>query len=84
MTDLHTDGNHLAGLLGDFLAADVTTTLRRCQGCGDEHAVGGHRAYHGAGAVLRCPGCGAVGVRIAERGRDLVVEWRGTYRVTRR
>jgi len=80
MTELHTDGNHIAGLLAEFLAVEPTTTRRRCQSCHREHPLAAHRAYRGAGVVLRCPGCGDVAVRIAERGDELVIEWRGTYR----
>jgi hypothetical protein len=83
MTDLHTDGNHLAGLLAEFLAADITTTQRRCQSCRAEHPLAAHRAYAGAGAVLRCPGCGDVAVRIGDCGDEIVLEWRGTYRARR-
>jgi hypothetical protein len=78
---MHTDGNHVAGLLAGVLAAEVTTTVRRCGSCGAEHPLAAHRAYHGAGIVLRCPGCGDVAVRVAQFGEELVVEWRGTYRV---
>jgi hypothetical protein len=83
MTDLHTDGNHLAGLLGEFLAADITAMLRRCHSCHEEHPLAAHLAYRGAGAVLRCPACGDVGVRIGDCGGEIVLEWRGTYRVRR-
>ena len=81
--DLHTDGNHAAGLLSEFLAAEITTVRRRCQSCHTEHPVAAHRAYRGAGTVLRCPHCGDVGVRIGECGEQLVLEWRGSYRVDR-
>jgi NAD-dependent SIR2 family protein deacetylase len=83
MDDLHTDGNETAGLLAEFAATEITTRVRRCQGCHNEYPVGEHRAYHGAGVVLRCPGCDAVGVRIAAVGDEIVVEWRGTYRAAR-
>jgi hypothetical protein len=83
MSDLHTDGNHAAGVLSEFLAAEVTTTVRRCQTCHDEHPLAEHRAYRGAGVVLRCPGCGDVGVVVSERPGELVLEWRGTYRMRR-
>jgi hypothetical protein len=83
MTELYTDGNELAGLLGEFLVADPTTTRRRCQSCRHEHELAAHRAYHGAGVVLRCPGCGDVAVRIAECEGELVVELRGAYRAPR-
>ena len=83
MTDLHTDGNHLAGLLAEFLAADITSMVRRCQSCHDEHPIAAHRAYHGAGAVLRCPGCGDVAVLVGDCGGEVVLEWRGSYRASR-
>ena len=38
--------------------------MRDCSRCGDRSALGSHRAYVGAGVVLRCPGCGMVSVRI--------------------
>lgn len=80
MTDLHTDGNRIAGLLTEFLAGDVTTMRRRCQSCQSEHPIATHLAYQGAGIVLRCPGCSDVAMRIGELGDEVVVEWRGTYR----
>ena len=83
MSDTHTDANEAAGLLAELAAAEITTTVRRCQGCHDEHEVGAHLAYKGAGVVLRCPGCGAVAVRVVTLGDDLVVEWSGTYRAAR-
>jgi hypothetical protein len=83
MTDLHTDGNEVGGLLADFLAADITAALRRCQSCHAEHPIAAHLAYHGAGTALRCPACGDVAMLIGDCGDELVVEWRGTYRVRR-
>jgi hypothetical protein len=83
MTDLHTDGNDVAGTLGELLAADPTTTRRRCHSCGAERPLAEHRAYRGAGIVLRCPGCDDVAVVIGECDGELVVQWRGTLRVPR-
>jgi predicted RNA-binding Zn-ribbon protein involved in translation (DUF1610 family) len=83
MDDLHTDGNGVAGLLAEVLAVDATSMARTCQACGDEQPVGAHRAYHGAGVVLRCPSCGAVAVRIAEQGDAVAVEWHGLFRIDR-
>jgi predicted RNA-binding Zn-ribbon protein involved in translation (DUF1610 family) len=59
------DGNAVAGLLLEVFEADVTATVRTCSSCNRDHAIGAHRAYRGAGVVLRCPSCGAVAVRIA-------------------
>ena len=83
MTELHTDGNGLAGVLAEFLAVEATTTRRRCQSCRAEHPLAAHRAYRGAGIVLRCPGCGDVALVIGESETELVIEWRGTYRTPR-
>jgi ribosomal protein S27E len=83
MDALHTDGNGVAGLLAEVFAVDATSMARTCQACGDEQPVGAHRAYHGAGVVLRCPSCGAIAVRIAEHGEAVVVEWRGLFRIAR-
>ena len=41
-------------------------------------ALAAHRAYRGAGVVLRCPACADVAVRIGVSDRALVFEWRGT------
>jgi hypothetical protein len=83
MTELHTDGNHIAGLLAEFLSADMTRTQRRCQSCHAEHPLAAHRAYRGAGFVLRCPSCGDVALRIGTCDGELVLEWRGAYRARR-
>ena len=76
----HLDGNATAGALGRMLALDVTRVLRRCPDCGLEEVLAAHRAYAGAATVLRCPGCEAVAVRVAERDGDVMVEWRGVFR----
>jgi hypothetical protein len=83
MTEVHTDGNDVAGLLSEVLAVEVTTMQRRCHSCGAENALGAHRAYRGAGIVLRCPACADVAVRIGVREDALVFEWRGTYTAPR-
>ena len=83
MTELHTDGNHLAGVLAEFLVPEATTVQRTCQSCGNEHPLAAHRAYHGAGVVLRCPGCSDVAIRVVERDGELLLEWRGVYRMAR-
>jgi Zn finger protein HypA/HybF involved in hydrogenase expression len=71
--ELWLDGNALAGLLGEVFAAEMTRAERRCQSCGTRSALGAHRAYRGAGAVLRCPHCGDVAMRISSRSDRHVV-----------
>ncbi len=78
---LHTDGNGAAGLLAQLLAVDPTTIMRRCPSCGGDRAIGEHRAYHGAGMVLRCPNCDDVALRLVAREGGVTVELRGAYRV---
>ncbi|MEA2280974.1 MAG: hypothetical protein QOK21_1581 [Solirubrobacteraceae bacterium] len=83
MSDDCLDGNGIAGLLAEVTGAELTSAIRHCQSCGDEHAVGNHRAYRSAGVVLRCPGCAAVAATIVERDDALLISWRGVLRVPR-
>ena len=75
------DGNGVAGLLGEVFGAEVTAVVRACGSCGTEAAVGAHRAYRGAGVVLRCPGCGDVAIRISQLPDRNVVLVRGSWSV---
>jgi hypothetical protein len=81
--DLHLDGNGVAGLLAEITAVDMTTVMRTCPSCGDRRPMGAHRAYRGAGVVLRCPSCDDVAVRIAVAEERLVVDWRGHFEIER-
>lgn len=78
-TDMHTDGNAIAGLLSEVFVAEFTTMERTCQSCGDRNPAGAHRSYRGAGVVLRCPNCDDVALRIAELPDGLVFELRGAW-----
>jgi Zn finger protein HypA/HybF involved in hydrogenase expression len=81
MSALYTDGNEVAGVLEQFLAVEATLVERRCQSCGDRQPLGAHRAFHGAGIVLRCPSCDDVAVVVGVQGDHLTIEWRGTFRI---
>jgi hypothetical protein len=83
MTEVHTDANGVAGLLSEVFAMEATTVLRRCHSCGAENALGAHRAYHGAGVVLRCPACSDVAMLVGVAEDRLVLEWRGTFTAPR-
>ena len=90
MDEQHIDGNGIAGLLGEIAGllaeiadAEMTTVVRTCQSCGDRRMIGEHRAYRGAGVVLRCATCDDVAVVVGVQEQRLVVEWRGTYMVRR-
>jgi uncharacterized protein DUF6510 len=78
-SDMHTDGNEIAGLLQEVFVPEFTTMERTCQSCGDLNPVGSHRAYHGAGIVLRCPNREDVALRVAELPDRLVFELRGAW-----
>jgi hypothetical protein len=81
MSEGFLDGNGMAGLLEEMQVADPTMTIRRCQSCGEEFAIGEHRAFIGAGVVLRCPGCNAIAAVVIERDADVLVTWQGMLRV---
>jgi hypothetical protein len=74
------DGNAVAGLLAEiFGGAEMTGAVRGCGSCGQEHAVGKHRLYRGAGLVLRCPGCGDVALVVVEQGARREVQMSGRW-----
>jgi Family of unknown function (DUF6510) len=80
--DLRLDGNAVAGLLSELFATEATTVVLACASCGAEGAIGALHVYaRGPGAVLRCPACTSVLMRVAEiRGR-LVADMRGVARL---
>ena len=73
------DGNALAGLLAEVFAMEMTGVQRVCGTCGTRAPVGAHRMYRGAGAVLRCPACGDLALRVAVLKDRHVVQMRGTW-----
>lgn len=76
------DGNALAGLLGEVFGAEMTTVVRGCPDCGARGPVGAHRAYLvGLGAVLRCPTCGQVALRVTSLPDRHVVVLRGEWQL---
>jgi hypothetical protein len=80
---MHIDGNGIAGLLQEVFVAEITAAQRVCDGCGERHPIGAHRAYSGAGAVLRCPGCGAVAAAVTEMPDAVVVTLSGAWHINR-
>jgi hypothetical protein len=64
------DGNALAGPLREIFAVELTAAVGECASCGRVDTMAGFRVYqHAPGAVVRCPGCEAVLVRLV-RGPD--------------
>ena len=70
-SDLKLDGNAIAGLLREIFTMEMTNAESTCAGCGAVHAVGRVDVYLNApGAVVRCPACEQVLMRIVHgRGR---------------
>lgn len=72
------DGNALAGTLAAAFGADLTVIPGRCAHCGAVHVIGELRAYVRApGAVLRCPACDGVVLRVVETVEATYVDARG-------
>ena len=60
------DGNSAAGLLGEVFSVDMTTAQACCHGCGAKGSLATLVMYAAEmGAVLRCPTCEGVVLRIA-------------------
>jgi hypothetical protein len=78
MADQVLDGNAVAGSLASAFGADVTAVPGRCAHCGTVSVVGTLRAYVRApGAVLRCPVCDGVVLRVVETAEATYVDARG-------
>jgi hypothetical protein len=76
------DGNGVAGLLAEAFGTDMTVVARGCATCGETAEVGAHRAYLGAGVVLRCPACGDVALCVVSATQGHTVQIRGTWTFT--
>jgi hypothetical protein len=57
MDELMLDGNAIAGPLQEVFAVEMTTAIGMCGNCGAVGALGAMHLFRGAGAVLRCPYC---------------------------
>jgi len=78
MIDRELDGNALAGMLEAMFGTDMTAIPGRCAHCGTINMVGAMRAYIGGpGAVLRCPACDGVVLRVVETAEATYVDARG-------
>lgn len=77
--DLRLDGNAAAGLIAEGVGIDLTAALRTCPHCRHRGPLGAHHAYLAApGAVLRCPGCDAVAIRLVHTRDRYVIDLAGT------
>ena len=63
--EMRLDGNAAAGILRELFVHDMTASVATCRGCGATGMVGGLLDYgHEMGAILRCPKCDAVLLRV--------------------
>jgi hypothetical protein len=78
-SDLKLDGNAIAGLLREIFTREMTTAHSTCAGCGTVHIVGRVDVYLNApGAVVRCPACDHVLMRVVKGGGRMWVDLTGT------
>jgi len=77
--DGHTDGNALAGPLGELFAVDLTAAATSCVGCGRRsHLAELHLYSSGPGLIARCPGCHDPVLRLVRTPERLILDLRGT------
>jgi Family of unknown function (DUF6510) len=73
------DGNALGGQLAGLFGFELTTAIRTCGSCEHAGPLGEHPAYmDGPGAVLRCPSCGSVALRVVQSPDRIWIEMEGT------
>jgi hypothetical protein len=78
MNDRWVDGNAIAGLLGEVLAAEVTSVRGQCVSCDWQGVVGEIMVFGPEpGHVARCPGCGAVLLRAVRGPGRMWLDLRG-------
>lgn len=76
--ELMLDGNALAGVLHEIFALEMTASPTECAHCGQEHELGALLAFtQSPGAVLRCPTCEGVMLRIVETPDAIYLDARG-------
>jgi hypothetical protein len=72
------DGNALAGLLQEMFGLEMTANPAECANCGNVSELGGLLAFtHAPGAVLRCPACEEVMLRIVQTPNGVYLDARG-------
>jgi hypothetical protein len=75
---LRLDGNAAAGIMSEIFARDVTAARATCVSCGATDTVGALVLYaREMGAVLRCPSCQAVVLRLARTPTELWLDATG-------
>jgi hypothetical protein len=78
MADLKLDGNAIGGLLREVFVEELTIARSTCGSCGAVREVGALSVYAQApGAVVRCPGCEAVLLRVVRGEGRIWLELQG-------
>jgi hypothetical protein len=76
--ELMLDGNALAGALQAIFGLEMTANPAECANCGAVNEMGALLAFTQApGAVLRCPACEAIMLRIVETPEAVYLDARG-------
>ena len=76
------DGNAVGGLLQQIFGLEMTTNPAECANCGNVSEMGGLLAFtRGPGAVLRCPACEEVMIRVVETPDAIYLDARGAVYV---
>jgi hypothetical protein len=66
-SNLGSDGNALAGHVGDLFRVDVMTAVGRCSTCAHTGPMAEARVFdHAPGVVARCPACEQVLLRLVQ------------------
>lgn len=80
-TALMMDGNALGGMLEEIFSMEMTTNQAQCNHCSAQGELGSLRAFmHGSDAVLRCPYCDNIIMRIVQAPKAFYLDLRGaTY-----
>jgi len=76
--ELMVDGNAVAGLLQEIFAGEMTAAPTECAHCGNRGEIGRLLAFTQApGAILRCPVCEQVMLRIVQTPDAIYLDARG-------
>jgi Family of unknown function (DUF6510) len=78
MADMKLDGNAIGGLFGEVFVEELTIARSTCGSCGAVREVGALSVYAQApGAVVRCPDCDAMLLRIVRSESRIWLELQG-------
>lgn len=76
--ELMLDGNSAGGLLQEIFSQEMTAAPAACAACGSVWDMGQLLLFgREMGAVLRCPGCSGVMLRIVKTPRAVYIDGRG-------